>query len=904
MRIKKYQSPAGALNKRYTDKDFEGTGWHYIPRSDIKPDDKLLGTAQKQGEEYYLAGEDGYLLPSNIVNHFLKNKGLTTAYDYYYDQQNLSPFTKNLNKYFTQQYDANDRIGQQMRLRAADRKANRLTPGAGTFVVAPVTATLTGVGGATLAPWLTSALATPTGQALMYGSLGGEALNFTSQLGDYDNFGHLIYNAGGGQDWSKLPEWQKTLWNFTNPGYMISGPTSKAIDLAKEGLERAALQNVPTKVTTKDLAKAMKQELKHAQSNEIFPGTIGWAPHQTLTGYHASYDPDLQFDYNFLNWAEKTHDAPKGIYFTANQKVPSGGHLAKRPYVYQVETTLDRPMVQVGDIPITAKNATRNEIERMAMDRGADGIIYDGIADNQLKNQQIVKTLNPNQEVQITGMIDRQNPIVNRIESNGKIRFQLDSHTPERKREFVLEPQGDNKFRIHMRTWDGEKVPANMTDAEKNALFEAVYNELPEGAEILFPESSELYPATRGTVAGLIRLSRDPRFTRGQQGILYYTDKDGSLQTFTGAGAIKRSNLQPYPAAGQHGEYYPKLETEDSSYILDEFNNMYSTPLELYTVPVNRNLDDGTVAQGIGQFDLSNGVKDFTNVMRRRWNQYNYKFSDNDITPISDSNFLSYVQGDGNRTFHTIDWIFDNIKNKKQILYTPTTDHSWGGFHVRDDNSNWIRWNPRISHIPTTIHETISHGTDPIVRNFITDTGQPVLGKSTVSTLQWNPETGNFETMPIEIPSLYEQLSYPIDVFNPGKVADTITGDALKDHEARASNWEMIANLYNRIAKERGITPQEAFQIPDSEFHSYVDNLSNKDIIDLLKTTNGYTMKYAKLLDTDDQWAVNNYLRLWRKALKYAPSLIPVGLSQLNQPTSNRKGGKLIPRKFQFKGNR
>jgi len=54
-------------------------------------------------------------------------------------------------------------------------------------------------------------------------------------------------------------------------------------------------------------------------------------------------------------------------------------------------------MVQVGDIPVTAKNATRNEIERMAIDRGADGIIYDGIADNQLKNQQIVKTLNPDQ---------------------------------------------------------------------------------------------------------------------------------------------------------------------------------------------------------------------------------------------------------------------------------------------------------------------------------------------------------------------------------------------------------------------------------------------------------------------------------------------------------------------------
>ena len=42
-------------------------------------------------------------------------------------------------------------------------------------------------------------------------------------------------------------------------------------------------------------------------------------------------------------------------------------------------------MIQVGEVPAIGKNATRNQIERMAMDRGADGIIYDGIADNQLK---------------------------------------------------------------------------------------------------------------------------------------------------------------------------------------------------------------------------------------------------------------------------------------------------------------------------------------------------------------------------------------------------------------------------------------------------------------------------------------------------------------------------------------
>lgn len=42
-------------------------------------------------------------------------------------------------------------------------------------------------------------------------------------------------------------------------------------------------------------------------------------------------------------------------------------------------------MIHVGEVPVIGKNATRNQIEQMVMDRGADGIIYDGIADNQLK---------------------------------------------------------------------------------------------------------------------------------------------------------------------------------------------------------------------------------------------------------------------------------------------------------------------------------------------------------------------------------------------------------------------------------------------------------------------------------------------------------------------------------------
>ena len=135
-----------------------------------------------------------------------------------------------------------------------------------------------------------------------------------------------------------------------------------------------------------------------------------------------------------------------------------------------------------------------------------------------------------------------QAPIkVNRtVERDGTIRMSLPSHTNEQPRQFVIDPQGNNKYYIHMKTWDGKKVPANLSAAEKNALFESVYNELPEGAEILFPKSSEDYLATRGTVAGLQRLSRDKRFSPGQEGtLLYYDDKTRQTKTYTGTSFIK-----------------------------------------------------------------------------------------------------------------------------------------------------------------------------------------------------------------------------------------------------------------------------------------------------------------------------------------------------------------------------
>ena len=125
------------------------------------------------------------------------------------------------------------------------------------------------------------------------------------------------------------------------------------------------------------------------------------------------------------------------------------------------------------------------------------------------------------------------------VQNNGNILLQLASNSSRKPRQLRIEPQGNNSFRVHASTWGG------LTDIEKKQLYEALYKELPENAKILFPESNPNYLATRGTVASLLRLKRDPRFTPGRtlQKLMYKDNKDGSIKFFEGTSFTKKPTV-------------------------------------------------------------------------------------------------------------------------------------------------------------------------------------------------------------------------------------------------------------------------------------------------------------------------------------------------------------------------
>lgn len=172
-------------------------------------------------------------------------------------------------------------------------------------------------------------------------------------------------------------------------------------------LYNAGVKNIRNYRMARAFDRAVQESNPQTILNHTFPGQIGQGPKQTFTGYHASFEENLIPDYWFKGWSQKKHGAPNGFY-TAAGDGPISGFLTERPYVHHFESTFDKPMVQIGEVPTPLKNATRNQIEEFAKSQGSDGIIYYGIADNKMRNQTIAKTLHPDVIVSNVSYTDKK----------------------------------------------------------------------------------------------------------------------------------------------------------------------------------------------------------------------------------------------------------------------------------------------------------------------------------------------------------------------------------------------------------------------------------------------------------------------------------------------------------------
>lgn len=134
-------------------------------------------------------------------------------------------------------------------------------------------------------------------------------------------------------------------------------------------------------------------------------GQLKYGQPTAYTAYHQSSTPITKFKFPFKErWDVRTHGAdPNGAFFTVGEPAGSG-FLAERPYTGKFHVKVQKPLIQTGELTGPTKNSLRNAIVRRARKNGADAVFFDGIADNQLQNQQILFAMD-NADIGYRGMV-------------------------------------------------------------------------------------------------------------------------------------------------------------------------------------------------------------------------------------------------------------------------------------------------------------------------------------------------------------------------------------------------------------------------------------------------------------------------------------------------------------------
>ena len=157
------------------------------------------------------------------------------------------------------------------------------------------------------------------------------------------------------------------------------------------------LQKVAPKLASKARGRLLASRLKQVKDFKtpyIFPGQLGWSPAETRTVWHRTNNPNFKIKRVFEGrWDAKEHGAPKnGLWVSEKKDI---GFMNDRPILIQLQQTLKKPMVQIGDIPTQGKNNMRNYILREAEQSGADAVKFQGIKDNKTSNQNVTFIFEP-----------------------------------------------------------------------------------------------------------------------------------------------------------------------------------------------------------------------------------------------------------------------------------------------------------------------------------------------------------------------------------------------------------------------------------------------------------------------------------------------------------------------------
>ena len=157
------------------------------------------------------------------------------------------------------------------------------------------------------------------------------------------------------------------------------------------------LQKVSPKLASKAKGRLLASRLRQVKDFKtpyIFPGQLGWSPAETRTVWHRTNNPNFKIKRVFEGrWDAKEHGAPKnGLWVSEKKDI---GFMNDRPILVQLQQTLKKPMVQIGDIPTQGKNNMRNYILRESEQSGADAVKFQGIKDNKTSNQNVTFIFEP-----------------------------------------------------------------------------------------------------------------------------------------------------------------------------------------------------------------------------------------------------------------------------------------------------------------------------------------------------------------------------------------------------------------------------------------------------------------------------------------------------------------------------